>query len=55
VLDKQFANAFFSSFILHVGHRNNMEEKNYVGMDLPFYGEAGSINFIALKVSICNL
>jgi len=29
----------FSSFCLHPGHKNNMEEKIYPAMDSPVYGE----------------
>jgi len=36
VLDEQFVETFFSSFHLYPGHKNNVEEKSYPAMDLPF-------------------
>jgi len=48
MLDEQFANTFSQDFTLH-GHRNNMEEKTYLAMDLPVYGESDSVNFILVE------
>jgi len=49
VLDEQFLRTFFSSFCLCPGYKNNMEEKTYLVMDLPFYGESDGSNFILVE------
>jgi len=49
VLGEWFMNTVFSSFHLHPGHKDNMEEKTYPAIDLPVYGEADGINFILIE------
>jgi len=49
ILDKQFAKTFLSSFCLCPGHKNNMEEKNYLAI------ESDGANFILVEDWICKL
>jgi len=48
MLDEQFVETFFSSFHLHPGHKNNMEE-NLTQQWICLYGEADGANFISVE------